>query len=43
MSNFAIFAIAWIPFSVAIVIGFGFSLGWLEDRAERRKVGHAAE
>ena len=35
MSNFAIFAIAWIPFSVAIVIGFGFSLGWLEDRAEK--------
>jgi hypothetical protein len=43
MSTFAIIAIAWIPTAVAIVIGFGFFLGWLDDRAERRKAHHAAE
>lgn len=43
MTAFEIFAVAWIPVAVAIVIGFVFSLGWLEDRAERRKARHAAE
>lgn len=43
MNTFAIVAIAWIPVAVAIVIGFGFFLGWLDDRAERRKARHAAE
>ena len=43
MSTFAILALAWIPVAVAIVIGFGFFLGWLEDRAEERKARHAAE
>jgi hypothetical protein len=43
MTAFEIFAVAWIPAAVAIVIGFVFSLGWLEDRAERRRARHAAE
>lgn len=43
MTAFEIFAIAWIPVAVAIVIGFAFFLGWLDDRAERRKAHHAAE
>lgn len=43
MTAFEIFAVAWIPVAVAIVIGFAFSLGWLEDRAERRKAHRAAE
>jgi hypothetical protein len=43
MSLFEIFALAWIPIAVAIVLGFAFLLGWLEDRAERRKAHHAAE
>ena len=43
MSDFAILAIAWIPISVALVIGFAFSLGWLEDRAARRNARYPAE
>ena len=43
MSTFAILAIAWIPVAVAIIIGFAFFLGWLDDRAEARKARHAAE
>lgn len=43
MSTFAVLAIAWIPVAVAIVIGFGFFLGWLDDRAEKRSARHAAE
>jgi hypothetical protein len=43
MSTFQILALTWIPVAVAIVIGFAFLLGWLEDRAERRKARHAAE
>ena len=43
MTTFEIFALAWIPVAVAIIIGFAFSLGWLEDRAEKRKTRHAAE
>jgi hypothetical protein len=43
MSTFAVLAIAWIPVAVAIVIGFAFFLGWLDDRAEKRRAHHAAE
>jgi hypothetical protein len=43
MSTFAVLAIAWIPVAVSIVIGFGFFLGWLDDRAEKRSARHAAE
>jgi hypothetical protein len=43
MSTFAILAIAWIPVAVAIVIAFGFGLGWLEDRAARRSARYPAE
>ena len=42
MSGFAIFAILWIPFSCALVAGFAFFLGWLDDRALRRKTDRAA-
>jgi hypothetical protein len=43
MSTFAFLAIGWIPVAIAIVIGFAFFLGWVEDRAERRRAQHAAE
>jgi hypothetical protein len=43
MTTYDILTLAWIPVAVAIVIGFGFFLGWLEDRAEARNTGHAAE
>jgi hypothetical protein len=43
MNTFEIIALVWIPVAVAIVISFAFLLGWLEDRAERRKLHHAAE
>lgn len=43
MSTFAVLAIAWIPVAVAIVIGVGFFLSWLDDRAEKRRAHHAAE
>ena len=43
MSTFAVLAIAWIAVAVAIVIGFGFFLGWLDDRAEKRSSRHVAE
>jgi uncharacterized SAM-binding protein YcdF (DUF218 family) len=43
MSTFAILALAWIPVAIAIVMGFAFLLGWLEDQAERRNARHAAE
>jgi len=43
MTSGQILSIVWIPVAVAIVIGFGFFLGWLEDRAEARKARHAAE
>ncbi len=38
MSTFEIFAVAWIPVSVAIVVGFAFLLGWLDDRGIERKL-----
>jgi hypothetical protein len=43
MNTYDILALAWIPVAVAIVIGFAFSLGWVEDRVERRKSQRAAE
>lgn len=43
MNTFAVLAIAWVPVAVAIVIGVGFLLGWLDDRAESRRRAHAAE
>ena len=42
MSRFEIFVVAWPAIVAALVIGFGFLLGWLEDRTERRRQ-HAAE
>ena len=43
MNNVELWTIIWIPVSVAVVIVFAFSLGWIEDRAERRKSQRAAE
>ncbi len=43
MNTYDILALAWIPVSVALVIAFAFSLGWIEDRVERRKSQRAAE
>jgi len=42
VSTFDIIAVVWIPAAVAIVIGFAFFHGWLDDRAESRKAHHAA-
>ena len=43
MTTYDIIALAWIPVAVSIVIGFGFFLGWLDDRADARRGHHAAE
>lgn len=43
MITYDVVALVWIPVAVAIVIGFAFFLGWLEDRAEMRKARHATE
>jgi hypothetical protein len=44
MSHFEIFALAWPGIVAALVVGFAFLLGWLEDRAEQRaRRQHAAE
>ncbi len=43
MNNVELWTIVWIPVSVALVIGFAFSLGWIEDLVERRKGQGAAE
>jgi len=41
MSAFEIFAIAWIPISCGLVVGFVYLMTWFEDRAERRKTPRA--
>ena len=43
MSSFEIFAFVWPVFVAVMVVGFGYFLGWLDDRAEARKARHAAE
>jgi hypothetical protein len=43
MSAFEIFAIAWIPIAVAIVIGFAFSVERIEKRLGLDKPHHPAE
>jgi hypothetical protein len=42
MSRFEIFVVVWPAIVAAWVLGFGFLLGWLDDRTERRRQ-HAAE
>jgi hypothetical protein len=37
MTKFEIFALLWPAVVAALVIGFAYFLGWLDDRAERRK------
>jgi hypothetical protein len=36
MSRFEVFAVVWPMVVAALVAGFAFLLGWLEDRTERR-------
>jgi hypothetical protein len=43
MSWFEIYALVWPAIVACIVVGFGYSLAWFEDRAERRKAYRAAE
>lgn len=43
MNAFEIFAVAWIPVSVAIIIGLAFSFDWIEERLTGRKLRHPAE
>ena len=43
MSQNEIFALLWLVFATSLIAAFAFSLGWLEDRTERRKARHAAE
>ncbi|MGB9365059.1 MAG: hypothetical protein WCE79_03505 [Xanthobacteraceae bacterium] len=42
MSRFEIFVVVWPIIVAAMAAGFAFFLGWLDDRAERRRQ-HAAE
>jgi hypothetical protein len=37
MTAFEIFSLVWLVAVVALVIGFGFLLTWLDERAEHRK------
>jgi hypothetical protein len=39
---FEIFSLVWLIAGVALVIGFGFRLTWLDERKERRKAADAA-
>ena len=43
MSRFEIFALAWLVAASTLVVGFAFFLGWLDDRALRRKAHRPAE
>ncbi|HEX3948228.1 MAG TPA: hypothetical protein VHW95_00090 [Steroidobacteraceae bacterium] len=36
-------ALGWLVFSTGLIAAFALAVGWLEDRAERRKAHHAAE
>jgi hypothetical protein len=43
VKSIEIWTIVWIPVAVSIVIAFAFSLGWIQDRIEKRKAQRAAE
>jgi len=43
MSQNEILALLWLVFATGLIAGFALFVGWLEDRAERRKARHAAE
>lgn len=43
MSENAILALLWLAFATGLIAAFGVFLGWVDDRAERRKARHAAE
>ena len=43
MTQNVIPALLWLAFATGLIAGFAFLLGWLDDRAERRKARHAAE
>ena len=43
MSENAILALLWLVFATGLIAGFALFLGWLDDRALRRKAHRAAE
>jgi hypothetical protein len=43
MNQNVVLALLWLIFATSLIGGFAFFLGWLDDRAERRKARHAAE
>jgi hypothetical protein len=43
MTAFEIFAVAWIPVSVAIIVGLAFSFDWIEARLMGARGHHPAE
>ena len=36
-------ALGWMVFATGVIAGFAYFVGWLEDRAERRKADRVAE
>ena len=43
MSENEILALLWLVFATGLIAGFALFVGWLGDRAERRREHHAAE
>lgn len=43
MSQNEVLALLWLVFATGLIAGFAFFIGWLDDRAESRRVHHAAE
>ena len=43
MSENEILALLWLVFATGLIAGFALFVGWLSDRAERRREHHAAE
>ena len=43
MSLNVVMALLWLAFCFCLIVGFVYSLAWLDDRAERRKAQRAAE
>ena len=43
MNENAILALLWLVFATGLIAGFILFVGWLSDRALRRRTHHAAE